>query len=78
MYINLGAIKFNVASMIERTPHKKLAKVQALEVEYCLVARKVIIQITNIITGKNKPSADKLTKLKNSYNPVVSFPVGVA
>ena len=78
MYINLGAIKFNVASMIERTPHKKLAKVQALEVEYCLVARKVIIQITNMITGKNNPLADRLTKLKNSYNPTVSFPVGVA
>ena len=61
MYINLGAIKFNVASMIERTPHKKLAKVQALEVEYCFVARKVIIQITNMITGKNNPPAVRFT-----------------
>ncbi len=65
MYINLGETKSAIARKIERIVQNKLANVQALEVEYCFIAKKETIHITNIITGKNKPSvALALTQLK--------------
>ena len=73
MYINFGAIRFRTAKRIERIAQKKLANVHAFGVEYCFIARKPMIQITNKITTKNAPSAVVLTKLKNSKIPFVSF-----
>ena len=55
-YINFEERTFKIAKIIERIAQKKLANVHALEVEYCFIARKVIIHITKIITAKNEPA----------------------
>ena len=61
IYMSLGETKFKTAKIIERIEQKKLAKVQALEEEYCLSPKNAIIQITKIIIGKNNPSVTTLT-----------------
>jgi len=61
IYIQRGAIKPATANGIEIKEIMVDAIVQALEVVYCFVPTKVTIQITNNITGKNKPPATELT-----------------
>ena len=76
-YMNLGETRFITARMILKMAQKILDVAHARLVEYCLRARNPIIQMTNIITGKNKPSvAVWEIYLKNSYTPEVSFPDG--
>jgi len=73
----LVPIRFNTTKNIPRIEQKKLAKVHALEVEYCLNPKKDTIQITNNITGQNNPAVALIPMyFDSSNNPEVSFPVG--
>jgi hypothetical protein len=78
-YIHLAPIKSSTAMIIERKAQKKLAKVNALELEYPFNVMKETIQITSNIKGKNNPSVVfVLMNLKVSNILEVSFIVGVS